>query len=299
MMASAVPKRKSLMTPLVTTAGVLGIIQGLGWTLCSIVGILFYTEIIPTASTNGIGYSIYSFYLSKEILDKYSESIIGSSQFSYFLYIHLALSLCWLLISSVLLWASITGKGHNFYGKAIGGWTLITGLVSLLDLILVGLISYDYDQYKNKGNADTTEITAIGIVITLAARGFVLWIVNVVFAIILGKYCHKLYKKDVGNRNRPPIDAYATAPVPWLDPSLYNDSGSNDLRPYPEADPIRPYSYTPPARTAKIGKQAGQRSPPLNVAPPFIPDPDYSPPGSPKVKGVLRPKSNYADYNMY
>jgi hypothetical protein len=227
---------------------------------------------------------------------------------------------------------------------------------------------------------DPSTLACVGIVMTLAARGFVLWIINVVLIVIFGKHLYsQLKNKTTATSDQSILNAYTTGGrPPWEMPnSLYidtdrqgynnkgfrndndnpmlitssqsfthlplndrdnyenRDRGSNQKGQNPQNNyggqnnnnnwnkrnqgdnghygmsgnnsPLRPVSQTDrssnvpnqwgqPARTAKIGRQGGQRSPPLNVNPPFIPDPDYSPPGSPRVRGVLRPKSNYAMY---
>lgn len=280
-------------------------------------------------------------------------------------------------------------------------------LLSMLDFIILCLIGHDYGQIKF-ANPDfsiifhvplnltvppsialTIFLTAVGVVMTLAARGFVVWIINVIFIVILGKHWYDLHTKKTYNEPDPSIlDAYTTSSrPPWdLTNSIYADTNrsgynnkafnddndnpkfisssqsfthlplhdrdnygnregrGNQKNQYPYAgnpgnqnnnmnnnnnwsnkrnqndngpyglgqnnnSPLRPFSQPErtsdvpnqwnqgaPLRTAKIGRQGGQRSPPLNVNPPFIPDPDYSPPGSPRVRGVLRPKSNYAMY---
>lgn len=220
-------------------------------------------------------------------------------------------------------------------------------------------------------------------VFTLAARGYVLWIINVIFAVIAAKVWYRKRNKVRVSDLFPTFGSFlvcfrwwqaispTSAPTqtgksslrckacwefwplfrqvaPWHQQPQNTYEGldnkgfrnDNDTLPMPRNDglkqnyrnndiywnhqngefaeemrakwhvfgladrtpprsvtqPEAPSAYRQAPKTAKIGRQGGQRSPPLNVASPYIPDPDYSPPGSPKVRGVLRPRSNYEMY---
>ncbi|XP_066254412.1 uncharacterized protein [Euwallacea similis] len=310
-------------------------------------------------NVDSMGQIIYKMYIkSTGDINDTNKIIIGPKEFNYFMYIYLTLSITWLIVSCVILWTTLRDHQEKHYDQSIVAWTIVTSLVSLLDLILLFVLSHDYNKILSVESTppmDLIILTAVGIVMTLAARGFVLWVINIVFVVILSKYSYKRYKGEVNKSpkrgNRPVIDAYSKSrpDLPWQTP--YDDRkpfdnmgfkddddfsfsskqnprirennrnpeyvapftprlGQNEppwnKRPAPR-DEVgnglpRVYPNQEPPRTAKIGRQQDRRSPPLNVNPPYIqplpyiPNPDYSPPGSPKVRGVLRPKSNYQLY---
>ncbi|XP_066151371.1 uncharacterized protein [Euwallacea fornicatus] len=340
---------KNLIRPLVQTAAVLGIIQGVVWTILSALSIAFYHMEAISFDDYSMKIYIYIMYIQNQCVN---DQIIGAKEFSYFMYIYLILSITWFVVSSVTLWIIKTDRQRNYYDQSIITWSVVTSLVSLLDLILLSILSYDYRIFQNS-EVQTQEkimiLTTIGIVMSLAARGFVLWVINIVFVVILSKHSYQNYQERVNKSpqrgNRPVIDAYSRSKpdLPWQTPfdnhKPFNNMGfrgDDDDIPFSSksnpktrennrntdyAAPFTPrlgqnepswnerptprnvgngvprvYANQEPPRIAKIGRQQDRRSPPLNVNPPYIPAPDYSPPGSPKVRGVLRPKSNYAIY---
>uniref|UniRef100_A0AAR5PP92 MARVEL domain-containing protein n=1 Tax=Dendroctonus ponderosae TaxID=77166 RepID=A0AAR5PP92_DENPD len=345
-----------LCEPLVKIGAILGVIQGFIWTVLSLTAILLGQFSLQNTSISP-GSLIHAIYLNSSSSD--TGLIIDGDSFRYFLYIYVVLSGCWLIVSSLLLWDHFREKTvSKYYEGVLATWMFVVGLTALLDVILFSLLVHDYEKERKNIEVDSPELqlelVAIGVVFTLAARGYVLWIVNVIFAVIAGRVWH-LKRNKVVARNQPYISAYSNGQAaPWhqqpqntyegFDNKGYrNDSDTLPLpsrrmdnspqerdRGYARNDdlkqeyrnkdvywnnrnnqngredhtPPRSFNTVPPPpsayrqepKTAKIGRQGGQRSPPLNVAPPFIPDPDYSPPGSPKVRGVLRPKSNYEMY---
>ncbi|KAG5876102.1 hypothetical protein JTB14_013683 [Gonioctena quinquepunctata] len=199
---------------------------------------------------------------------------------------------------------------------------------------------YEIDEFQYQSQ---TLYTSMGIVMSIAARGYILWIVNVTFAIMLF-----ILVKKIKRANRPSmlpaIDAYAAGPRPFTlydqtdigngqlnngftldenimfnprpmepntrmstrNPLSNNRNNLNVMQPQIHDRPrsldlsrlTRGVPPTPPSKLAKIGKSGGRITPPRNVPSPrvpYIPDPDYTPPGSPKVqpKSAMRQQSNY------
>lgn len=113
--------------------------------------------------------------------------------------------------------ATIKDKKQKHYDGAILAWVTTASLLSLLDLILLFILSHDYyiaeDQLDELSLIGVSKLlmtvftlelmcysiqlilSAIGIVMTLAARGFVLWVINVVFIVVLSKHIHRRYEK--------------------------------------------------------------------------------------------------------
>ncbi|XP_050311840.1 uncharacterized protein LOC126747329 isoform X2 [Anthonomus grandis grandis] len=361
-------KSKGLMRPLVQVAGVLGIIQGFVWTLLSIAAILFYYMDLAPSTGKEISHKIYTEYFHDSTGSK-NGFIINPNSLSYCSYVYLILSFGWFLISCLLYWGVVKkSSNEQFYDYSILGWTIAASLVSILDLIMLALFAHDYNKVST---SDTILLVVVGIMMTLAARGFVLWVINVLFAVILGMHYYRRYNELAPTSSQSAIDAYSD-PLPWLQgpaafddphPKTYDNKGYQPDReeapirsnppsihqfpvtginrdsarnnyvnprsnlsqePPPKiikrpvlnhnnnndsswihrnanynnnyVSPLRPQPEPGLLRTAKIGKQGGQRSPPLIVNAPSIPEPDYSPPSSPVLRGVLKPRSNYTMY---
>ncbi|XP_060520102.1 uncharacterized protein LOC132698185 isoform X2 [Cylas formicarius] len=343
-MSDEIQKPKSLMTPLVITAGLIGAVQGLAWSILSLVSILIYEKVIKVVidadDADKIRTYLYFFLVKDDESNDGSSFIVTSKVFNIFMYLYFVLSLILLGVSAIILWAFARNKAQNQQIRLLALWVSTIGILSVLDFVLTSLFAHDYHKLPDDVQSSIILLqVTYGIVMTLAARGYVLWIINVIFAIVLAKYCFNLLRKN----SRPDlsiIDAYTTSPrPPWdLQNSLYDEGNANNFeftnKGYvnDNAEPIymksesfhklnigdtRKNNYrnsldtsqfsfgpnnfrspqqwkAPQIKTAKIGRQADRRSPPFNVAPPYIPDPDYSPPGSPKVKSVLRPRSHYA-----
>lgn len=228
-------KPKSLSRPLVQTAAILGIIQGVLWTSLSSTALFYYhtDENSDLLEGNYLGHLIYIIYLANGNYAKlYAvDIVIGAEDFSYFMYVYLVLSFVWFIVSTVTLWATIKDKKQKHYDGAILAWVITASFLSLLDLILLFILSHDYhiaeDQYD--GSSIGLILSAIGIVMTLAARGFVLWVINVVFIVVLSKHIHRRYEKlqkQKPRRNRSVIDGYSGSKAPWQNNStLYDDTG--------------------------------------------------------------------------
>lgn len=97
-----------------------------------------------------------------------SDIVIGADEFSYFMYIYLVLSFVWFIVSTLTLWgrflkckihpfyqltlfsATIKDKKKKHYDGAILAWVVTASILSLLDLILLFILSHDYDIVESK-----------------------------------------------------------------------------------------------------------------------------------------------------
>ncbi|KAL1517589.1 hypothetical protein ABEB36_001331 [Hypothenemus hampei] len=375
---SATPLRENnIYQPLVLTAAILGIFQGIAWTGLSIAAIIVYYSDDPPSVWSFAIY-IYESYIYK---DADSEDYLTGSEFIYIYFVYLVISVTWLVVSLCLLWATRRKKFGKIYYKSILAWIVVASLTVLLDLIVVCIVGYNYATVYNKywdqvsgidgsttspttttagpdesdddsntylkiiatavaagsnNSVSRTHLVAQGIVMTIAARGFVLWIVNVIFIIVLFKHALQLQKKQAYAKNSIGRDDYSSSRVPWRNtmsaydnpsltpdtqpsvfkfPPLNRSEREHNPRRYPSSNvlynensrpqskqymdlqsPSRTPTYVDLDRTAKIGRPTGQRNTSLAVHSPQIPDPDYSPPGSVNVRSALRPKTNYAMY---
>ncbi|KAJ8985555.1 hypothetical protein NQ317_019939, partial [Molorchus minor] len=281
---------RPLIRSVTFAAALIGTLEALIWTSLSLISILFYHSIIlidENLPTNS-----YEHHDSESIADV----IVTTKTFNIFMYIYLVLSLIWLITSLNALWAMTRNKWADGF-SIVGGWALVTLMISVLDIVLMSVVVADFvtvqgfytsseattsttvtttatsisastaDTYTTISvttpvsagptgteattvssdyfSQDTTTIapsppgfalvvaswiletaeyeglkeviyTSYGIVMSLAARGYVLWIVNVIFACILMKFAYDL-KKEAAPSLLPILDAYSTGShrTPW------------------------------------------------------------------------------------
>ncbi|RZC32385.1 uncharacterized protein BDFB_001552, partial [Asbolus verrucosus] len=88
-----------------------------------------------------------------------------------------------------------------------GAWSIVTVLISLVDVVLTSLIARDYKEHL----IDQMIIVCYGIVMTLTARGFILWIVNIVFATVMAKFVIDVIKDENNGARIPIIHGYESS----------------------------------------------------------------------------------------
>ncbi|CAH1101108.1 unnamed protein product [Psylliodes chrysocephalus] len=361
-------------------AALIGTIQSVVWLLLALTSILYYNDIIELSnslSPTSYGNVIYNLYLHPGIY--LEDLIINSKLFNIIMYLYIVFSFLWLVISLYIIWAIFRKKWYNI-SEMLLCWSVITIMIAAIDVSFMSVLAVDLKTAHNLGwppstpeptTPDTTTpdtvfsgkdlSTSVGIVMSLAARGYILWIVNVVFAVcLLIAACKHRKITRPSLMQRGIINAYETDNRPFsmydqveIDKSFqnegfvldehnifnpirsddaYNNNNNNNNSINPLSNSTRSslvYGQTPSyiadinkpmhipqahanGKLAKIGKSGGRRTPPQQVASPvvphshyaypqtnsnmpYIPDPDYTPPGSPKSlpKGVLRPRSKY------
>lgn len=325
--------------PLGITGATLGIIQAIVWLLASLAGILVYLDVFESPLTNNeqthtgrLGY-----WLHRMFVDQSWESPVGpvvtSAVFYAFLWVYFGLSIIWLGISSAVLWSCIHEKIKPMK-ISFFSWAILVITISLVDLALTILLGIDYDYWTKLESVSTNPdvntytypLLCTAIVMCLAARGFVLWVINIIFAFIFAKNIKLLTKNSYASTQNQFLSAYTPSASPWTiqDPFTKQSKGFEN----PSYDFDSDFYNTPvnqssifgedtgrknsvssspiyQNRTATIGRSKGKTlipaaSPkiprPTNQEPPvFIPPPDYSPVSSKKLKSVLKAKSQFDD----
>jgi len=199
-----------LIKPLGITAALLGIIQGTVWFILALLTILIHFE----AWTPKFESSTYGQRLSAAIKLGYvngkdslgedfdANLFVRPNNFYISALIYLCTSLLWIGFSSFLLYV-LTQRKHQLLKNACLGWVTSTTIISICDLVLASLLASDYDILVTAVNSadplkqiDATYlILACGVMMTLIAKGFVLWIVNVIFDVLIMKFYIDLPKK--------------------------------------------------------------------------------------------------------
>lgn len=251
--------------------------------------------------------------------------VITATPFFAFMIVYLCLSLCLLLNSSFLLWATLS-KFKRLYKENVGIWCILTGIISFIDIILMILFAINYVHIKqfqdshNEGRSPTDAIvrTATVVVMTLSIRGYVLWIINVVFAVLMGCFTYRYYKEDTLLHSHMSSESYSTSTSSRL--ANNGDYTSNLIgETYPRSfySGLRAkLSHSPTAKfiralNERVVKKSNDNTTPSSssiqtknpeqtvydnvesyIPPPFIPRPDYSPPLSPRTRHLIRQRNN-------
>ncbi|XP_017773279.1 PREDICTED: uncharacterized protein LOC108560306 [Nicrophorus vespilloides] len=236
--------------PLVRPVGLfiatLGVVQGLVWTILSVLAILYRNGVLEVtvettyASRLSVTLNIMYFNdLQFDILYMNNESV------NYFAYIYMVLSVSWLAISSYVFWL-LRFKKWSYMKKYFISWLTIAAFISILDIIVTILFAIDYDyvssnieislftnamrKYENISNFDLV-ILSVGIMMSIAAKGYVLLLLNLMACAITMKIILILNKQE-----ETPVIFQQQAAINAFEPvqrQNYFAEVSNDADPMP------------------------------------------------------------------
>lgn len=310
----------------------IAIIQSVAWIAMGILAILIYFHLwlpefdIPKTHNDYLQYT-FIVYLSKS-----TDNIANALVLFIFSVLYIIFSGVWIGLSSVFV-NHLTKDYSVDLQKTCFAWSVWTLIISALDLILMCLLAVDYSSamsiFPEAVNAETRFLTTylilmFGILMSLAARGYVLLVINATIAILLLKISPELseekkrqsddYDSETISAFGSPRKSFEYTKPPSENPSFLRassmlSSNNNNLPPQPPPKPF--HSNGNQEKLAKIGKQ-GPKSPSYNIPPPKpqqnyiypnlprIPSPDYSPPNSP-LKSALknRPQNPFNFTNRY
>ncbi|KAJ3660698.1 hypothetical protein Zmor_005136 [Zophobas morio] len=164
-------------------ASLLGIIQGIAWFALSLACIIEYN--IKTPPQNATSYMdtfnsrVYYFYLYKDAKFPPGTSVTPLA-FTVFMCIYIVLNTAWVVTSVVQL--NVLRKLSLNVPIVFKDWALITWIISLVDLILVIMLGFDYGRYCKDAYGEEHCTNTVIPILVIAARGFILWFVNVIIA---------------------------------------------------------------------------------------------------------------------
>ncbi|KYB28265.1 hypothetical protein TcasGA2_TC031072 [Tribolium castaneum] len=166
-------------------ASVFGIIQGLAWTLMSLICMIYYSNdhlanLEPKSYHDYIGFFIYQLLLNNnEVV--FTKQAFTDGVFFGFMLIYFFLDLAWIAVS-VRVWLR-----HE--SKSIKAWSLVTLLICVWDFLTVVILGADYDNCLRFAKTSNSKLdfefycsTALLTVLVIAAKGFVLWFINLFLA---------------------------------------------------------------------------------------------------------------------
>jgi hypothetical protein len=231
-------------------AGAIGVIQSLAWIIMALICIiLYYTE--PTDFSpygyhymDEVGEIIYQLYLKRYNQELYFDGqILTPRVFIGFSWVYLIIDLTWFATS----WLVLLQKRGNLR-RVFQIWSANTALVCLLDLIVIIILSTNYQKCLSEMGISLEIICANGIlpVLVIAGKGFVLWIVNAIFVVVVWKISKQLQQETPLNHFMPRANLQGSSnvgvPLQQVDAAYFQPY---EHKPLSSAIPSAPFSTVP------------------------------------------------------
>jgi hypothetical protein len=231
-------------------AGAIGVIQSLAWIIMALICIiLYYTE--PTDFSpygyhymDEVGEIIYQLYLKRYNQELYFDGqILTPGVFIGFSWVYLIIDLTWFATS----WLVLLQKRGNLR-RVFQIWSANTALVCLLDLIIIIILSSNYQKCLSEMGISLEIICANGIlpVLVIAGKGFVLWIVNAIFVVVVWKISKQLQQETPLNHFMPRANLQGSSnvgvPLQQVDAAYFQPY---EHKPLSSAIPSAPFSTVP------------------------------------------------------
>ncbi|XP_052860997.1 uncharacterized protein LOC128268040 [Anopheles cruzii] len=287
----------SVFRPLAIFAGIFGIFQSLIWIGFAITGIVaYYCEINFSAQTDTLGsiltLTFFNVYFRGTCVQTNIPGIdmtlieplglLAPGDVHAFVWVYLILHLFW-AISSLTLLTNARQKYVRYINIFLYIWIVITLIISVLDLALGILFAIDYDTlvralfaYPLGLNPITggqvvlaTAVHVAGIMMVMAFRGWIFWIVNVSLAIFMFTQTFKIY--DYNQMRRKNSGATNGGFVPEREGPRRTPIDAYDMRGQSFAVPQQTEYRRPLERISERG---------IEVEPPVVPQTDWNQPRS-------------------
>ncbi|XP_031328074.1 uncharacterized protein LOC116159260 isoform X2 [Photinus pyralis] len=170
-------------------AAFLGIFQGLGWTILAIMGVTYRFVEVPK-SGNTLFAVLESLIGQALQVDNLAVPMPGMGLFVVVI-IYLVISLVWVTLSTLLI-LSIRRGQHDNLKRATLAWGVMTLLTCVYDLVVTGLLASNYDAMLTLFHRDIKKnftilysVILYGILMSMAARGYVLWVINFIMSVLM------------------------------------------------------------------------------------------------------------------
>lgn len=222
-------ERSPFFKPVVTANAILVLVQSITWFILSIICFLYYSEAIYVTTVESTFRSsletwIYRLYLLKNDFDNSSVGgkllNISPKEFIVFCSLYFILSIILINTSLIVIYCmrNVKEKQINFWQYcSIITWVLANLSQTLLDLIFFCLLIDDYNYFADQQISFPSMgviPTAVGVVMTIVARGFILWIINLVMNAITMTMVIREYQKDKDSNKElfsfPPLERRST-----------------------------------------------------------------------------------------
>ncbi|KYB28211.1 hypothetical protein TcasGA2_TC032701 [Tribolium castaneum] len=191
----------------VKIAALFGFFQGIVWGFLSLIAIIWHLAANhdrPITFTDSYSSLLETYMYYNFIKNNGPKTTMNIQPDSFFgiMFIYLLISFAWM---SVSVYISDTNNRKN--QKALIIWVCLATINLLIDLVFCALLGADYKSLINKYNqtknttlklAYTYSTLCYAIVMVLAARGFILWVINLVLTgfVIGAGFDQKLGRPD-------------------------------------------------------------------------------------------------------
>lgn len=248
---------------------ILSMLEALAWSLMSIIAIVIYLKQPKLQIDEDTSYArlisinlYYRFLYDPEDSDSSHDYIIvNTTVFQIFMWFYLILNLCWIINSYLLFLVSKVSSKNSTktLGKRMKIWSGNITIICILDLIFLCILARDYDYCPSpvsKGMIELLDINsfichqALGIVLVLAAKGFVLWFINFGSALTISYLRYNMIVSPKININEPFTPYFSI-------PRILRTNGRphSSIITYPE-----PSNYVPPELETNLGQLQPYRS---------------------------------------
>jgi hypothetical protein len=169
--------------------------------------------------------------------------ILTPRVFIGFSWVYLIIDLTWFATS----WLVLLQKRGNLR-RVFQIWSANTALVCLLDLIIIIILSSNYQKCLSEMGISLEIICANGIlpVLVIAGKGFVLWIVNAIFVVVVWKISKQLQQETPLNHFMPRANLQGSSnvglPLQQVDAAYFQPY---EHKPFSPAIPSAPFSTVP------------------------------------------------------
>jgi hypothetical protein len=169
--------------------------------------------------------------------------ILTPGVFIGFSWVYLIIDLTWFATS----WLVLLQKRGNLR-RVFQIWSANTALVCLLDLIIIIILSSNYQKCLSEMGISLEIICANGIlpVLVIAGKGFVLWIVNAIFVVVVWKISKQLQQETPLNHFMPRANLQGSSnvgvPLQQVDAAYFQPY---EHKPLSSAIPSAPFSTVP------------------------------------------------------
>ncbi|XP_071056591.1 uncharacterized protein [Onthophagus taurus] len=220
------------LRPLGIVAAILGTIQGLVWTILTILVIVIRTEGWRPVMGEEHMFSelIYNVIFFPEQLNLDNDMIMNADVFMGFAAFYLPLSFLWSIVSLTLLWA-LWYKLWEYTRWCLFAWCAIGGILTVFDFILVILFSVDYalinELFAPNYEAVFKIQVVIGSVMAITARGFAIMVLNGIFSVVFMIWALNINAEDYGGPKltmSPYSRWHTTGSIPRVPMTLQNDN---------------------------------------------------------------------------
>ncbi|XP_059477138.1 uncharacterized protein LOC132197694 isoform X2 [Neocloeon triangulifer] len=189
----------------------------------------------------------------------WAESIMGPGSILAWMIILLAIDCIWFFASLCLI-AAWKSSRLTFTSIVSAMWCVVTSVVIIVDLVACAMFGADYGKIVSAPIAHYAYLAPPAVIMTLVARGFVLWVVNLVLLTLLVRSLPALrqHKKAVKEHERQMamVDLYGP-PAPGHD-SFHNHGFVPDYTRPPSNQPPRGFTMYPRPDYSPPGRRVGR-----------------------------------------